>query len=398
MTAYNAEAEVSRGRFLEVGRYLDALPIAERDREGNLLLAGRVGLARGDSIRARRALRSALDLSLSPAARADAEWALAQAEIQSDDFREAAAHAALAIRSSLQLSPGFVRFLEGLSGAALDAGAAPGQRFETEFEMGSYALIRFPVAVNGVSADAVLDTGASYSIVTRSFAERAGVREIAGSDAFGLGLHQKPIPLTFGVIEELTLAGAVLRTVPVMIMPDDALAFETARGPLPISAVLGLHLLKDFSLEIDYPRQRIAFTRSPAGLRDLGPDQNLFFARGKVMARVTVDDLPWTLFLFDTGSELTMLTEGGVERLGLRTAAGVFPKRVEGIGKSSVSWGKVPRVSVGMAGYRLRFRDMVVAETVETLEDGVLGSSALVHFRVRIDFHRMKLELEERLP
>jgi hypothetical protein len=91
-----------------------------------------------------------------------------------------------------------------------------------------------------------------------------------------------------------------------------------------------------------------------------------------------------------------MLTAAGVRRLGVRTDTGLFPKRVEGIGKARVAWGNVRNVAIDLAGYRFRFRDMVVAETSEAIEDGVVGSSALAHFRVRIDFRRMRLAFEPR--
>jgi hypothetical protein len=393
VSAFNVEAELDRGRFLEVGRYLSALSEGERAGAENRLLEGRVALARGDLPVARAALEAAL-ASLAGSRRADAEWALSQTEILADDFRAAARHASAATRAGLFLSPGFVRFLEAFAGTEAYRGIPLETRLETAFAMGPYDLIRMPASVNGRDVEAVLDTGASYSIVTRSFAERAGVREIADSDAYGLGLHQKPIPLTFGIVDDLVLAGGRMTSVPVMIMPDEALTFDTARGSLPISAVIGLHLLTRFEIEIDYAGRRLAFVRREGPAAADG--QNLFFARGKVMARVTADESPWTLFLLDTGSELTMLTGGGIRRLGIQTAVGFYPKQVAGIGKARVSWGKVPSVAIGVAGYRLRFRDMVVAETEETLEDGVLGSSALAHFQVRIDFRRMRLELEEK--
>jgi predicted aspartyl protease len=396
ITAFNVEAELARGRYLEVSRYLQNLPDSERGESSNLVLAGRVWLARGDAAAAGKALEAALSGSIAGGRRADAEWALSQARILADDFREAAHHASLAVRAGLYLSPGFVRFLESLSGSELYSGLSPAESVVTGFTMGPYDLIRVPVGINGRPSDAVLDTGASYSIVTRSFAHLAGVREIADSEAYGLGLHQKPIPLTFGVVDELTIGDARLTSVPVMIMPDDALHFETARGPLPISSVLGLHLLKDFTLDIDYIGRRLTLERHAGPGPGSDTEQNLFFARNKVMARVTVNESPWTLFLLDTGSELTMMTTAGVRRLGVRTASGIFPKRVEGIGKARVSWGKVEDVSIGLASYRLRFRDMVVAETDDTIEDGVVGSSALARFRARIDFRHMRLELEAR--
>jgi len=397
VTSYNVEAELDRGRFLEVGAYLQNLSVTEREENpGNLVLAGRVGLARGDSAAAREAFASALARSLAGPKRGDAEWALAQADVLADDFGNAATHAAAAVRDGVSLTPGFIRFLESLSGVEVYAGLQPGARVETGFEMGPYDLVRVPVTVNGRPTDAVLDTGASYGIVTRSFARLARVREIADSEAYGLGLHQKPIPLTFGIVDELAFGGARLTSVPVMIMPDDALHFETSRGPLPIASVLGLHLLKDFSIDIDYGARRLTLERQAGPQPDPQPEQNLFFARNKVMARVAVNELPRSLFLLDTGSELTMLTAAGVSRLGVRTDTGLFPKRIEGIGKTRVAWGNVRNVSIDLAGYRFRFRDMVVAETSETIEDGVVGSSALAHFRVRIDFRRMRLAFEAR--
>ncbi|MGH9368425.1 MAG: aspartyl protease family protein [Thermoanaerobaculia bacterium] len=396
VTPFNVEAQLQRGRFLEVERYFAERPAGARGPDAEELSAlGRARLARADLPGARQALEGAIGRSLSGPRRAEAEWALAQAYVLGDDFREAAWHAVEAVAAGLSLSPGFIRFLEGLAGAELYAGIAAGARLEAGFETGPYDLIRVPLSVNGRPVLAVLDTGASYCILTRSFARETGLIEISESDAYGLGLHQKPIPLTFGVVQALTLAGSTLQTVPVMVMPDDALSFSTARGPLSIPMVMGLHLLKDFSLEIDYRNRRLTLTRIAPAASRASPEQNLFFARGKVFARVSVDGSAWTLFLLDSGSELTMLTTAGVRRLALRQATGVFPRRVEGIGKSRVSWGKVHRVAVGVAGWRLLFRDMVVAETEEALEDGVLGASALLHFRVRIDFGSMRLELEE---
>ncbi|HEY7575226.1 MAG TPA: aspartyl protease family protein [Thermoanaerobaculia bacterium] len=397
VTATNVGEQLDRGRFPEVEAYLRALPPADLARSGtDLSRLGRALFARGDFQGARESLSAALERPLTVPERAEAQWALAQTDVLADDFRSAAGHTSEAIDSGLSLSPGFLRFLEGLAGESLYAGVSAGTRLETGFESGLYDLVRVPVTVNGRPVSAVLDTGASYCILTRSFARETGLVEIADSDAFGLGLHHKPIPLTFGVVQALTLAGTTLQTVPVMVMPDEALSFTTERGPLPLAMVLGLHLLKEFSVEIDYAGQHLTLTRLPPRPSRASPDQNLFFARGKVFVRVAVDRNAPSLFLLDTGSELTMLTAAGVRRLQLRPSVGMFPKRVEGIGRARVSWGKVDRAAIALSDWRLVFRDIVVAETEEALEDGVLGASALLHFRVRIDFGAMTLSLEER--
>lgn len=395
VTRFNLEEMLARGAFLEAQEFLESVPAAERQASTALTLAyGRTLLARGDFLAARRELGRASKLASTGRQRAEAEWALAQAHGNVNEFSEAASHASAAVRFGQALAPGFVRFLEALGGVTLDDGVAEGEILETPFAMEEYDLIRVPVRVNGDEALAVLDTGASYSIVTRAFAERVTVREIPESDAFGRGLHQTEIPLTFGVVERLEVGGREVANVPVMIMPDDAMTFETARGSLPIAMVIGLHFLKDFSVGIDYPARRLTLRRISLSKRLDDPEQNLFFARGKAFARVAVDGAGWYPFLLDTGSELTMVTSSGLPRMRLHSVGQFYPRRVQGIGKARVEWGKVRRVALGMDGYLLRFQDVVIAELDTPLENGVLGTSFLRHFRVTVDFEKMRLRLE----
>ena len=79
------------------------------------------------------------------------------------------------------------------------------------------------------------------------------MREIPNSQATGRGLHKREFPVTFGVDGQARRSsGFTLHDVPVMLMPDEALIFETTRGAFPVPMVLGLHLLKEFTTEIDY--------------------------------------------------------------------------------------------------------------------------------------------------
>ena len=395
VTRFNLEDLLARGAFLEVQAYLESLPRQQRERDAVLTLAyGRTLLARGDHGAAVRELERISDLSATGRHRAEAEWALAQAHGNVNDFAEAAWHAEAAVTFGQPLAPGFVRFLEALADTPIDAGIAEGETLETPFRMEEYDLIRVPVRVNGTEVLAVLDTGASYSIVTRSFAGRVSLREIPDSDAWGRGLHQKEIPLTFGAVNRLELGGRTVTNVPVMIMPDEALTFDTSRGNLPIAMVLGLHLLKDFSVRIDYEARRLSFRRISLSAPRNDPEQNLFFARGKVLARVSVNQTGWFPFLLDTGSELTMVTSAGLSRMKLHSVGQFYPRRVQGIGKARVEWGKVRRVTIGLEGYLLRFQDVVIAELESPLENGVLGTSLLRHFRVTVDFEKMRLGLQ----
>jgi hypothetical protein len=64
------------------------------------------------------------------------------------------------------------------------------------------------------------------------------------------------------------------------------------------------------------------------------------------------------------------------------------------MGKSRVEWERIGQVTIGIGGFGVRFRDLIVKESEAAFEDGVVGTSFLKNFRVRIDFARMILRLE----
>ena len=249
--------------------------------------------------------------------------------------------------------------------------------------------------INGSDSAAILDTGAAYTILTESFARQVGVREIPDSKAYGRGLHAKEFPLTFGIVDRLEFGGFSLSHVPVMLMPDDALLFETSRGDFPVPMVLGLHLIKQFRLGLDYTKRRIHLTREDLRGTGRDPDQNLFVTRSRIFARCSINRGGWYLLLLDTGSEPTMLTSNGVRQAGLKASGKFYPKKLYGLGKSEAAWTRVDSVAIGLAGFGVRFRNLVMKEDDGALEDGILGNSFLKNFDVVIDFKRMRIELRE---
>ena len=360
----------------------------------HLALYGKVLLARGDFDTAWPILERARALEARPQRRAEIEWALSQGAILWNDFRSAEEYAAAAVRDGYGLVPGFVHFLAAMRDVDVYAGPAIGQTGEADFDMHGFNLIRVPVRVNGQDSAAILDSGAVYTIVTQSFAREVRVRMIPDSRASGRGLHKKEFPVDFGVIGELAFASYSLKDVPVMVMPDEAMLFETTRGQFPVPIVLGLHLLKEFTTVVDYGGRRLSWTREEFRVPKRAPDQNLFFRGGRVFARGSIDRNGFYQFLLDTGSEPTLMTTAGLARAGLPPSNKVFPKRVYGLGKTQVEWGRVSEVTIGLAGYGARFQDLAVKEDDSAFEDGIIGTSLLEHFRVRMDFVRMVLTLE----
>ncbi|MEP6994101.1 MAG: pepsin/retropepsin-like aspartic protease family protein, partial [Acidobacteriota bacterium] len=392
---FNPEEGLARGYFPELQKYLDELPREEFAKSAaDLTVYGKMLLARGDYDRAWRMLEQARDLESKTSRRAEIEWALSQGAILWNDFRSAHDYAESAVRDGYGLVPGFLRFLSAMVDVDVYAGPAVGESHSIDFQMRDFDLLRLPVRVNGVDSEAIVDSGAVYSIVTQSFARQAGVREIPDSKASGRGLHKKEFPVTFGVMDKLEFAGFSLRDVPVMLMPDDALLFQTSRGEYPVPAVLGLHLLKEFTMEIDYRSRRIAWTRADFRLPKEDPDQNLFLYRGRLFVRASINRNGFFPFLLDTGSEPTMMTSVGLTRARLKSSNALAPRKVHGMGKSKVEWERIGRITIGVGGFAVRFRDLIVQKTDAAFEAGVIGTSFLKNFRVRVDFARMILRLE----
>ncbi len=395
----SAEESLQRGLYPEVEAYLRSLPPATVAASPSLsALAGQASLARGDYGAARPVLERARKLEARSARRAEIEWGLSQGAILWNDFAAAASYAAAAVRDGYGLVPGFQRFLEAFAGTDVYGGPAAGASRTSSFERPGFDLIQTPVAVNGVVSAAVLDSGAVYCIVTRSFAKEASVREIPDSLASGRGLHKKEFPVTFGTIDWLDFGGFTLTNVPVMIMPDDALLFETARGPFPVPVVIGLHLLKEFAAEIDYAQRTLTLTRTDFRVPKRDPEQNLFWSRGRAFARASVNGSGFFQFLLDTGSETTMVTSAGLSRMGVAFSTLHAADRVYGLGKARAEHGRVSDMTVAMAGFGARYRGLLVLDDTVAFEDGIVGNAFLSHFKVRIDFSRMVLNLERPRP
>lgn len=396
MGPFNPEERLSRGEFPEVEDYFRRMPRAQLEGSPrNLALYGKALLAAGDLDAALPLLTRAIGLESQPVRRGEIEWALAQAFVFWNQPAVALDFAESARRDGYGLLPGFLNFLAAIGDVDLYSGPRLAETHELEFSMSGFDLIRLPVKINGSDSAAIFDTGAAYTILTQSFAREVGVREIPDSKAFGRGLHAKEFPLTFGIIERLEFAGFSVRNVPVMLMPDDALLFETSRGKFPVPMVLGLHLIKEFTVDLDYGRRRLALTRTDFRAGGRGPDQDLFVVRGRLFARASLNRGGWYQLLLDTGSEPTMLTSGGIQRAGIRSTNRFYPKTLHGLGQSQAEWTRVDAVTIGLSGFAVQFRNLVVKEDEDPLEDGILGNSFLKNFRVRIDFQHMRITLQD---
>jgi len=399
VNSFNAEEQLQRGYIPEVAEFLSGAGGRSLDGVRFDRLSGQVLLERGDFHGAAPRLERALAGTGRASDRAEIAWLLSQAAYWDGDFSAAGRWGRVAQREGKLVPDGWIVFLESQSTRALYGGESAGERLSLPVAFGRPNLLRLAVRVNGhAPEEMVLDSGASLSLLTESAAARLGVTFVPGATASAKGLHATDLPMRLGWVDSVRLGDVTLTDVPVGVLADGTLTFETvSSGVFRLNGVLGAHFMKEFDWRLAYGDRLVHARRLDRRLVRGSKDQNLFFRRMKPMARASIDGQPWSLFLLDTGSEPSMITRGGLRKTRLFEPEAAYPVTLEGIGKSRVSWTKISNVTVGVGEYMVRFKDIVVKEEADGIEDGILGASFLSPFDVEIRFGAMTLGLENPL-
>jgi hypothetical protein len=399
VNSFNAEEQLQSGYIPEVAEFLSSSGGRSIDSVRFDRLTGQVLLERGDFHRAAPPLERALAGTGRGSDRADLAWLLSQAAYWEGEFSSAGRWGRVAQREGKRVPEGWLVFLESQSRRVLYGGDPEGERFSLPVGYGRPNLLRLLVRVNGRPAEQmVLDSGASLSLLTESAAARLGVTFVPGATASAKGLYDADLPMRLGWVDSVRLGGLTLTDVPVGVLPDGTLTFETtSAGIFRLNGVLGVHLMKELDWRIAFADRLVQGRRLDRRAVRGSKDQNIFFRRMKPMARASLNGQPWSLFLLDTGSEPSMITRGGLRRTRLFEPEAAYPVTLEGIGKSRVSWAKISNVTLGVGAYMVRFKDIVVKEETDGIEDGILGASFLSSFDVEIRFGAMTLALENPL-
>lgn len=98
-----------------------------------------------------------------------------------------------------------------------------------------------PATANSVTIPWFIDVGAGMSTMTDSDAKRLGVRMLGGSVPVVTATSIRPVA-RIGMIDRMTIGGATIANMPVVVMPDAALTFDGSAA----SPILGLPALVAF--------------------------------------------------------------------------------------------------------------------------------------------------------
>ena len=405
-------ANIARGAdlaaMLRKADYLRAIehaPIIEsrpRQNPAELAALGQAYLAAGRYDDARTQLRAALELDPFRTMYADIAWRLSEVEYLANNYELSLEWAQIATERGLQVKPWHIDYLRQLANVQIYhfSGSAAAR---VPMHFGKPDVPRVTCRVNGTTEiDAIIDSGAVLSIVSRRFADQLQIKPI-GDELEGTfyGLLGEPIQVHFGLLERIEFGDMVIENVPVAIMPDAKMRFLISRREgteFRMDFLLGSNLLKEFRLELDFEHRKVGFTKLTARDRRPDEDQNLFFNGFRPYVRGTVNGRGWHLFILDTGSEITFLNESRIKSLPVQMfGARAHSATLQGLGGSMKRGAKIEDVEIGIDRWGGTFRTLpMYASDEKEPAVGIIGQNFLQKFNVVIDFGRMRVDLTRR--
>lgn len=165
------------------------------------------------------------------------------------------------------------------------------------FELYAASRVYIPAVVNGVQTEVLLDSGAEMTVLDKAFAEQLGLEmsgDVAAVGAGGVASAQfaKHVNIQLGDI------AFVDRTVAII---DLAAVGQAIGRPLPV--VLGKDAFNALVIDMDVPRQRIAFHEAAGFVAPAEATEIPLTSTGSLRAvPISIEGRPPALFDLDTGN------------------------------------------------------------------------------------------------
>lgn len=243
--------------------------------------------------------------------------------------------------------------------------------------------IRFEMTVDGRTLTAILDTGVSYSVLAKRYAEAAKLPIAAGGSAAAIG---GAVDIGWVATREVALGGLVRTGGGLSVADLPAIATGSAK---PVDLLVGRDMTGNYALDIDYAARR--FRLLPSGrLPFRGESAPLTISRDKhvYIGEVTLGAARLKPMVVDTGdgSAITVTSEGwrAARLSGVRTTTAIS----FGLAGSVVSTiGIVPALAVGqLVAHNVEVRVEPVGGFSEAIgAAGRIGSGFLQNYRVLLD-------------
>lgn len=159
-------------------------------------------------------------------------------------------------------------------------------------------LMNLPLTLNGVAGEFVFDTGANFSVITKSYSEKHKVKILDAKIKVG-GMTGNKMDSELGVAENLQIGNMVFRNVLLLVMPDEVLSF--AGGLYKINGIIGFPVIREMKeIHLKKDGLYVPKTASQKDFRNLVLD-------GFMPVINVIQGADSLAFSFDTGAKKTIL-------------------------------------------------------------------------------------------
>ena len=218
------------------------------------------------------------------------------------------------------------------------------------------------LTVGGTPVEWLLDTGANYSVVSRSLARQLGLTPLAGAAMVGSGVTGLKSPLELAIVPRVELGGATVSHVVAIVLDDANLRVGPEGNTYQIHAILGYPVLRALG--------RVTFTRQGEFLAGEAAEQARtgaqMFMRGQTPAVECEVAGERLLFTFDTGASSSTFSVRYYERFRQR-AKSWRTRTVESGGAGGTVKREMfvqPHVDMKVGGAGVALKDVTIFPTL----------------------------------
>jgi predicted aspartyl protease len=253
------------------------------------------------------------------------------------------------------------------------------------------------LTANGVTGPWLLDTGANFSVVSMSFAQRLRLKLSANEAHVKGGVNGLSSPLHIAILPELTIGGACVRNVVLLVMEDKDLTLPASNGKkYVIPAIAGFPVLQALGSITFAKKGEFSANTKPS---DAAWGARLFMNKLTPLLEASVSKQQ-LLFSFDTGANGTQFSKRYFEKFSADVAAnrkaGQITAGAGGSRRTEVYI--LPEVKLAIGGQTVRLKNVPVFPfAVGTDFDqsfGNLGRDVVAGFSFfTLDFRQMRFFL-----
>jgi len=249
--------------------------------------------------------------------------------------------------------------------------------------------VHVPVKAGGYDGTAIADTGAQISVMMQSVAQAAHVKMLGASK--DVGSTTATVSGQIGLIPEVKLGEAVVKNIPVLVLPDAQLTITDGKKSVSLPFILSLYALADFGriAWLDHDKWLALGGAAPASFPDAVP--MIWHPMGIAVPLEGPGGV--RAAQFDSGADVSYLYENAVPLVSDAERATIIKtkRKIGGVGGVvTEDIRRFPAVALTLAGQKLMLKDADIAKQPDTGEAARLGEDVLqAYSAVVFDFGAM---------